>query len=160
MGYANYEISRNGQTIQAGYAVEAICEETGCEEKIDRGLGHLCGKNPGGDEHGCGSYYCGQHLTYGNQCQRCGEAATKANTWTNAATGEEFDLRDHYLPLGTRYDPRLPVWVHRGDFQDTTPLLTAVSGPALQPTGTPPRPITDGEWEDTATSARRQWATT
>ncbi|MFE7906473.1 hypothetical protein [Streptomyces albogriseolus] len=62
MGYAHYEITRNGETIQAGYTVPTICEEDGCNEQIDRGLAHLCGATPGGDEYGCGGYYCGQHL--------------------------------------------------------------------------------------------------
>jgi hypothetical protein len=62
MGYAYYEITRNGETIQAGYTVPTICEEDGCNEQIDRGLAHLCGATPGGDEYGCGGYYCGQHL--------------------------------------------------------------------------------------------------
>ncbi|MFD8949447.1 hypothetical protein ACFV0B_11390 [Streptomyces xanthophaeus] len=61
MGYAHYEITRNGQKIEAGYGVQASCEQDGCEEQIDRGLAYLCGKEPGGDEHGCGGYFCGQH---------------------------------------------------------------------------------------------------
>lgn len=71
MGYARYDITRNGQTIEAGYAVEATCEEDGCTEQIDRGLGCLCGQTPGGDEYGCGGYYCGQHLYGDNRCVRC-----------------------------------------------------------------------------------------
>jgi hypothetical protein len=83
MGYAFYEITRNGETIQAGYGVEAECEEEGCTEQIDRGLGCLCGMTPGGDEHGCGGYYCGKHLFMGpnvdtDLCARCTEAADKA----------------------------------------------------------------------------------
>lgn len=80
MGYALYEISRNGEKIQAGYDVEADCEEPACEARIDRGLGYLCGGEPGGDEYGCGGYFCGEHL-YGvppgepgeGRCRRCGD---------------------------------------------------------------------------------------
>ncbi|MFE4857352.1 hypothetical protein [Streptomyces sp. NPDC056670] len=77
MGYAFYEIYRNGEKIQAGYGVETECEEAGCDDQIDRGLAHLCGKTPGGDEHGCGGYYCGEHLYIGpsedtgDLCERC-----------------------------------------------------------------------------------------
>ncbi|MFD7609698.1 hypothetical protein [Streptomyces sp. NPDC059828] len=77
MGYAHYEITRNGEKIEAGYGVATVCEEEGCDEKIDRGLGCLCGKTPGGDEHGCGGYYCGKHLNIGpteetgDLCDRC-----------------------------------------------------------------------------------------
>jgi hypothetical protein len=156
MGYAHYEIHRNGQTIHAGYGVEAICEETGCEEKIDRGLGYLCGKTPGGDEHGCGGYYCGQHLTYDNQCQRCAEAADKANRWIHPGTGEEFDLRDHFLPAGATFDGRGTVWKHLGDFDGDTPLLTPVNAIDVRPTGEQPRSLAEGEWEEAAEVIRRQ----
>jgi len=62
MGYAHYTVTRDGEEIEAGYAVDTVCEQTGCKEKIDRGLAYLCGETPGGDEHGCGGYFCGQHL--------------------------------------------------------------------------------------------------
>lgn len=74
MGYASYTLP-DGR--EAGYAVEAICEEDGCGAKIDRGLGFLCGNTPGGDEYGCGGYFCGGHLyggpdhIAGGQCERC-----------------------------------------------------------------------------------------
>lgn len=75
MGYARYEVIRNGERIEAGYAVEAPCEEDGCTTQIDRGIGFLCGRTPGGDENGCGGYYCDCHLFGGNQCTRCVAAA-------------------------------------------------------------------------------------
>lgn len=62
MGYARYEISRNGERIEAGYAVEAEREHDGCTTTIDRGLGYLCGATPGGTEYACGGYFCGDHL--------------------------------------------------------------------------------------------------
>ncbi|MFE2850582.1 hypothetical protein ACFXJO_05540 [Streptomyces lavendulae] len=61
MGYAHYEITRNGKRIEAGYGVAATFEQDGCEADIDRGLAYLCGKEPGGDEHGCGGYFCSEH---------------------------------------------------------------------------------------------------
>lgn len=77
MGYAYYTVYRNGQKIEAGYGVEADCEEANCGERIDRGLAYLCGNEPGGDEYGCGGYYCGKHLygapegETGGRCKRC-----------------------------------------------------------------------------------------
>lgn len=76
MGYARYEIRRNGEKIEAGYDVPTVCEQDGCQEQIDRGLAYLCGQAPGGDEHGCGGYYCGQHLYMtldGDVGDLCGE---------------------------------------------------------------------------------------
>ncbi|MEV7417497.1 hypothetical protein [Streptomyces sp. NPDC089919] len=81
MGYAHYAVHRNGEQIEAGYAVQAVCEEPACDEQIDRGLAHLCGETPGGDEYGCGGYFCGRHLFIspgphpGDLCARCVEAA-------------------------------------------------------------------------------------
>ncbi|MFH8405530.1 hypothetical protein ACH4FX_12255 [Streptomyces sp. NPDC018019] len=63
MGYMYYEVTRqDGVTIEAGYGVPAVCEKDGCDEEINRGLGCLCGEVPGGDEYGCGRYFCGWHL--------------------------------------------------------------------------------------------------
>ncbi|NGO76769.1 hypothetical protein G6045_13995 [Streptomyces sp. YC504] len=77
MGYAHYTVYRNGEEIEAGYAVESTCEEPNCPTSIDRGMGYLCGDIPGGDEFGCGGYFCGAHLympaatSPGNRCARC-----------------------------------------------------------------------------------------
>lgn len=81
MGYMIYE--RNGR--DCGYGVPAWCDQPDCWKKIDRGLGYLCGQEPGGDEHGCGLYFCGQHSFFaypedhdepveeflGARCQQC-----------------------------------------------------------------------------------------
>ncbi len=59
MGYAYYTLP-DGR--EAGYGVEAECDAPGCQVRIDRGLGYLCGRNPDGhkdaEEPGCGNYYC------------------------------------------------------------------------------------------------------
>lgn len=62
MGYAHYVLA-DGR--EAGYGVSSTCEAGECEEKIDRGLAYLCGQMPGGDEHGCGGYFCYEHLLEG-----------------------------------------------------------------------------------------------
>jgi len=88
MGYAYYEVTRrDGITIEAGYGVEAVCEEPGCTEEIDRGMAFLCGDEPGDPEFGCGGYFCGQHL-YGapegeggeGRCKSCLNAKSAADT--------------------------------------------------------------------------------
>lgn len=62
MGYAYY-ILPDGR--EAGYGVSAKCDRDGCETKIDRGLGWLCGNDPDGwrdsFEPGCGYYFCEVH---------------------------------------------------------------------------------------------------
>ena len=62
MGYARYTVWRFGREIEAGYDVPDRCNRRWCRARIDRGLDHLCGRTPGGDEHGCGGYFCGKHL--------------------------------------------------------------------------------------------------
>ena len=55
-----------------GYGVPAVCEQPECNAEIDRGFGYLCGEAPYGS-HGCGLYFCGEHLHLGlvPQCERC-----------------------------------------------------------------------------------------
>ena len=63
-----------------GYGVPAYCDHPGCEEKIDRGLSHVCGLEPYGGDRGCGLYFCIKHLAYhrfldadagSSFCKRC-----------------------------------------------------------------------------------------
>lgn len=73
MGWAR-GVNMYGRDI--GYAVEATCDEPGCEACIDRGLGYCCGdlaRVYGDDVPGCGRYFCGDHLYYGRPplCGAC-----------------------------------------------------------------------------------------
>lgn len=47
-----------------GYGVPALCDEPGCDTRIDRGLSNVCGGEPFGGEDGCGLYFCEAHLRY------------------------------------------------------------------------------------------------
>jgi hypothetical protein len=82
MGYARYTLA-DGR--EAGYAITATCDEGGCKEKIDRGLGYLCGDTPGGDELGCGGYFCAEHLWLSllvesqQLCRKCMDRALPAD---------------------------------------------------------------------------------
>ncbi|HEV7451421.1 MAG TPA: hypothetical protein VGO16_08545 [Pseudonocardiaceae bacterium] len=72
MCYARYNTPRG----EAGYAVEDVCHEDGCEEQIDRGLTYLCGEQPGVAADGaCGRWFCVDHLYLkpGGEGQRCGD---------------------------------------------------------------------------------------
>jgi hypothetical protein len=71
MGYMCYTITRRGEEIEAGYGVETVCEQDDCPAQIDRGLAYLCGDVPGGDEYGCGGYFCGKHLYGAGRCKSC-----------------------------------------------------------------------------------------
>jgi hypothetical protein len=57
-----------------GYGVPAMCDFPRCTETIDRGLAHVCGGEAYGGEHGCGLYFCEDHLWWsvkGRMPQRC-----------------------------------------------------------------------------------------
>ncbi|MDP3554837.1 hypothetical protein [Methylocystis sp.] len=60
MGWANCGTDDLGRPI--GYAHDATCDQEGCEAKIHRGLAYVCGGMHGGDEFGCGKYFCADHL--------------------------------------------------------------------------------------------------
>jgi hypothetical protein len=62
MGWANCGFDDLGRNI--GYAFEAECDESGCKAEIDRGLSYVCGGMHGGGDHGCGRYFCSEHLVY------------------------------------------------------------------------------------------------
>jgi len=64
MGWPDCGTDSRGRHIGYGYA--ARCDEAGCHERIDRGLGFACGGMHGTeDRYGgecCDRYYCGKHL--------------------------------------------------------------------------------------------------
>lgn len=91
MGWA---FGKNAEGRDVGYGVEAICDEPGCEEKIDRGISYVCGGMHDGGDHGCGKYFCGKHLFYvvrpekvkdadktGQFCNDCADRARCAECW-------------------------------------------------------------------------------
>ena len=47
-----------------GSAVEATCDEDGCDTPIDRGLAYACGGIHGADDAACDWYFCYRHLWY------------------------------------------------------------------------------------------------
>lgn len=54
-----------------GYGVPAKCDFPGCAERIDRGLGYVCGNGlPEGGDEGCGLYFCSAHGG-GMLCKHC-----------------------------------------------------------------------------------------
>lgn len=96
MGYAYYTLP-DGR--EAGYGVEAECDHPDCTERIDRGLGYLCGDNPDGhrdpEEPGCGKYYCEQHQG-AHECTnpRCGVYSDDEQLICGLAQGHELPHND------------------------------------------------------------------
>lgn len=80
-----------------GYGVPAQCDQPECTEEIDRGLGYVCGGEPYGGEHGCGLYFCGQHLYHGSgtvQCDRCIEGEPPYDPTPDTAEWLNWKLTD------------------------------------------------------------------
>jgi len=47
-----------------GYGVPAQCDHPDCATEIHRGLHFVCGGQPYGGEHGCGLFFCDDHMLY------------------------------------------------------------------------------------------------
>jgi hypothetical protein len=86
-----------------GYGVPAVCDHPDCGEAIDRGLGCVCGSDPYGGEHGCGLYFCGKHLAYGDVegedrcvqlCERCHAGKGPFEPTPDTAEWLEWKLTD------------------------------------------------------------------
>lgn len=95
MGWAT-GVNQSGRDI--GYAVEATCDHTECNEKIDRGIAYVCGGMHDGDEHGCGDYFCYTHLKMGvglpaQLCEECVDLYRKHHADEIQAALEEFEYR-------------------------------------------------------------------
>lgn len=74
MGWQIYE-DRKGRPLRwAGYGVPAYCDHPDCNEKIDRGLAHVCGDTQN-EDRGCSLHFCAKHLylspKFGQLCERC-----------------------------------------------------------------------------------------
>lgn len=59
MGWGDCGEDSQGRNI--GYVWSAVCDHTGCDEKIDRGLAYVCGSMHGDDEYSCEKYFCHEH---------------------------------------------------------------------------------------------------
>ena len=77
-----------------GYGVPAICDRPRCGEKIDRGLSFVCGGQPYGGEHGCGLYFCEEHLLGRDLCERCTEGKPPFDPAPDTREWIEWKLTD------------------------------------------------------------------
>lgn len=60
MGWAYCGDDDLGRPI--GYGTGAMCDAPECFAIIHRGLSYVCGNMHGGEEYGCGRYFCRKHL--------------------------------------------------------------------------------------------------
>ena len=83
-----------------GYGVPAACDHPGCETSIDRGLGYVCGGEPFGGEHGCGLFFCAEHLWFRmsapmlQRCERCSNGQPPFDPTPDTAEWLEWKLTD------------------------------------------------------------------
>lgn len=88
-----------------GYGVPAYCDHPGCGNTIDRGLAYVCANEQiRGGEHGCGLYFCGDHLVHHHKkgfcCERC-----RTNLPPFDASPEHPEWKQHKLT-----DPSWQKW--------------------------------------------------
>lgn len=67
-----------------GWGVPAECDHPNCKTEINRGLSYVCGSSALGGTHGCGLFFCKEHLLFSTLfkvrlCERC-EASQPAFT--------------------------------------------------------------------------------
>lgn len=91
MGWG-YGVNNEGREV--GYTVEAICDQDGCDKKIDRGLAYVCGSMHDGGERGCGKYFCYPHLyvdmsgkTNEQLCPACSDALEREDVDAEGGEG-------------------------------------------------------------------------
>lgn len=84
-----------------GYGVPATCDHPGCGKEIDRGLSYVCGGDVYGGEHGCGLFFCGEHLTHEERdgalvplCERCAAEEMPFDPTPDTAEWVEWKLTD------------------------------------------------------------------
>ena len=79
-----------------GYGVPGTCDHPECKNEIDRGLSYVCGGDIFGGEHGCGLYFCYEHLVF------AGDARNNVQLCTACRYGKK-----HYTPK-----PDTPEWIN------------------------------------------------
>ena len=87
MGWESCGTDKFGRKIC--YGVQAKCDDPECSTQIDRGLSYVCGNMHGGGDHGCGKYFCNEHLfyypgyndlgIYHQLCEKCWTKIVQAN---------------------------------------------------------------------------------
>ncbi|SHU64691.1 Uncharacterised protein [Mycobacteroides abscessus subsp. abscessus] len=105
MGYQIAYDSRWRRDV--GYGVPAFCDHPGCDKAIDRGFDYVCGGDAYGGDHGCGLFFCGEHLGFACSdderkscgytpmlCQRCTDYEQPFEPSREHPTWLEFKLVD------------------------------------------------------------------
>lgn len=84
-----------------GYGVPAVCDHPDCAEGINRGLGFVCGSDAYGGEHGCGLFFCSDHLQsvevdgeWVRLCERCEASLEPFDLKPDVAEWVAFKLAD------------------------------------------------------------------
>lgn len=94
-----------------GYGVPAPCDQPDCMEEIDRGLAHVCGGDPYGGEHGCGLYFCGEHLLFGEPAPQCVRCANGQDPFTPKPDIREWICWKLADESWSRWRTENPAWV-------------------------------------------------
>ena len=102
-----------------GYGVPAICDHPGCNKEIDRGLGYVCGGEPYGGEHGCGLFFCGEHLLMTKKGQLCGRYLGRTAPAVSSVL---------ITSMGVLWDAKKSVFAQHGVLMGrTTHIMVALS---------------------------------
>lgn len=90
-----------------GYGVPAWCDHPDCAEVIHRGLDFKCGHEPEGrNPHGCGLYFCPEHLGWGYDAEGNDLVDEHGNPYMQRCD-RCIDRRKPFEPK-----PDHPRWIH------------------------------------------------
>lgn len=111
MGYSCYE--KDGR--DCGYGVPAICDHPDCDERIDRGLGFICGGSLHNEE-GCWQFFCHKHASHEHHedenvyglCERCANDQEKFDPSPDVQEWIDHKLKD---PTWELWRSENPDWV-------------------------------------------------
>lgn len=102
MGWA---YGQNSEGRNVGYGVPATCDLKHCRNKIDRGLGFVCGGMHDGGQWGCGGYFCSKHLFMGPSgvgqlCEACTDSIAALLCQCGHTMGDHADYHGVGNPAG------------------------------------------------------------
>ncbi len=101
----------DGWSRDIGYGVPAVCDHPECNEPINRGLAHVCGKQePYGGEDGCGLYFCHAHGG-GSLCSHC--ANEDGETFDPKPDAPEWIQHKLTHPSWLKWRAENPEWVEK-----------------------------------------------
>ena len=132
-----------------GYGVPSTCDHPGCGKQLNRGLSYVCGGEPYGGEHGCGLFFCGEHMHHEDRgeecpqlCERCAAEQEPFEPTPDTAEWVEWKLTDESWGQWRAENPE-EVAAMKALFPATSDVDESGSERAPASTGMTPNPLSE-----------------